>query len=224
MTEAETINLRSIQHFIYCKRQWSLIALEGQWLSNDSTVLGDLVHGAVDDPYFNEKRKDKHVSRSVPVFSDTLGLYGIADCVEFIGSERGVQINGKRGLWEANVVEYKKAKPKPGGGASFADAVQTACQVMCLDEMLGTNAKGFLYYAAARHRIEVKITGELKEQIKGIVLEMRKASGEGKIFPVAEGQNCSGCSLSDFCMPKTKAPILPQQRRISKSFEDILKT
>ena len=44
-------------------------------------LKGDFVHKKVDDPFFNEKRKDIHNSRSVPVFSDKCVIYGIADII-----------------------------------------------------------------------------------------------------------------------------------------------
>lgn len=49
--------------------------------ANEHTVLGDLVHESVDHPGF-EPRAGWELLRTLPLFSDTLGLSGKADLVE----------------------------------------------------------------------------------------------------------------------------------------------
>ena len=86
--------LSGIQHFAFCRRQWALIHIEQQWQENEYTVEGELLHKNAHDPFFNEKRKDVKVSRSMPVFSRTMGISGECDIVEFRKSDDGISIHG----------------------------------------------------------------------------------------------------------------------------------
>lgn len=101
------ITLNGLEHFCFCKYQWWLLYTENEWLSNVHTTLGDIIHSRVDIPSFVEKRKNVLVKRSVPVYSDKLNLYGIADLVEYIKQDDKIS--------KINVIEYKKGKPQENG-------------------------------------------------------------------------------------------------------------
>lgn len=88
----EYLQLNAIQHFAFCKRQWALINLEQVWSENEDTTLGQYVHQNVDDMYFDEKRSDRVIIRSLPIFSNKLKLNGISDLVEFKKSKNGIPI------------------------------------------------------------------------------------------------------------------------------------
>jgi len=91
--------LSGIQHFRFCERQWALIHLEGQWNENHLTFEGRLIHERADDPFLVETFGERFVSRSVPVVSHRLKLYGVADVVEFVrASGAGAMIEGREGL------------------------------------------------------------------------------------------------------------------------------
>ncbi|MDR3216777.1 MAG: CRISPR-associated protein Cas4 [Clostridiaceae bacterium] len=202
------IQLRAVQHFVYCKRQWGLIHIESQWAENDSVVLGNLTHSLVNDPFFNEKRRDKHISRSVPVYSDTYGIYGVADCVEFVRcseNAEGAEIPGKDGRFRITVVEYKKSKNKHFVQASFADIMQVTGQVICLEEMFGIPIDAYIYFADVKQRFAVDVSPENKRRFLTFVDEVRRFTYDGMVPPREVGQVCTGCSMSDYCMPKAKA-------------------
>lgn len=110
--EIERLPISSLKQFIYCQRRFALMYIECEWRSNYKIVEGDILHERVDDPFFNEKRKDIHVSRSVPVYSNDLNLYGVADIIEFIKDAQGIEIPGKKGLWKINPIEYKNGEPE----------------------------------------------------------------------------------------------------------------
>ena len=97
------ITLNSIEHYMFCPYQWWLIYVENEWAENVHIIQGNIVHTKVDDPTFVESRGDLRVERSVPLYSDALGLYGIADLVEYKYK------NGE--LDCVNIVEYKKGSP-----------------------------------------------------------------------------------------------------------------
>ena len=67
--EDDYLMLSGIQHFQFCKRQWALIHIEQQWLDNEATAHGQILHTKADNPYIKEKRKDFLVSRAMHVSS-----------------------------------------------------------------------------------------------------------------------------------------------------------
>lgn len=95
--EDDYLMLSGIQHFQFCKRQWALIHIEQQWLDNEATAHGQVLHTKADNPYIKEKRKELLVSRAMPISSAELGLSGIMDVVEFYKDDQGVSLRGKRG-------------------------------------------------------------------------------------------------------------------------------
>ena len=80
-SEDEYLMLSGIQHFLFCKRQWALIHIEGDWTENSFTAEGQIIHQKVDKPFIKEKRKDLIISRAVPVSSKKLGLSGRLDVI-----------------------------------------------------------------------------------------------------------------------------------------------
>ena len=49
--EEDYLMISGIQHFKFCRRQWALIHVEQQWAENAHTVVGELMHRKVHDPY-----------------------------------------------------------------------------------------------------------------------------------------------------------------------------
>lgn len=97
--EDDYLMISGIQHFKFCRRQWALIHIEQQWAENEHTIIGELMHKKVHDPYLTEKRKDILIVRALPVHSKILGVSGECDVVEFHKSEEGVKLHGHRGLY-----------------------------------------------------------------------------------------------------------------------------
>lgn len=169
--EDDYLMISGIQHFKFCRRQWALIHIEQQWAENVHTVVGELMHKKVHDPYLTEKRKDVLITRALPVSSRTLGVRGECDVVEFHKCEDGVRLYGHRGLYQVFPIEYKKGKPK----ISDEDILQLAAQAMCLEEMFSTVVnEGALFYGETRRREEIMITEELRGQVREMFQEMHQ--------------------------------------------------
>ena len=186
--------LSGIQHFYFCKRQWALIHIEQVWSDNSFTAEGNKLHEITDDPYLKEKRKNIIISRAIPVSSKDLGLSGILDTVEFIKSDKGIEIANKKGLWMPNVVEYKRGKAKKDN----RDAVQVAAQVMCLEEKYNIQIESAdLFYFSTKKRETIAITNQLKDEVR-IMANQMHTMYENKLTPDAEYfKNCTMCSLYD---------------------------
>lgn len=195
----ERLPISSLKQFIYCQRRFALMYIECEWGSNYKIVEGDILHERVDDPFFNEKRKDIHVSRSVPVYSNDLNLYGIADIIEFIKDAQGIEIPGKKGLWKINPIEYKNGKPEKSNSDNF----QLCAQALCLEEMFDIEIfTGDIYYGKIKRRVQIKFTEELRKEVKTQIKNMENLLLKQEIPLKPANQNCNLCSLADICLPE----------------------
>ena len=198
--DIERLAISLIKQYVYCKRRFALMFIDDQWDSNYKTIEGDIFHEKVNDPFFNEKRGDRYISRSVPIFSEKLNLYGIADAVEFLQDENGVKVDRKRGLWRINPIEYKNGKQEK----SDADNYQLCAQAMCLEEMFSTEINsGDIYYGKLRKRVTIELTNGFKQKTADIIREINElvADENPLIPPKPENQICNLCSLADICVP-----------------------
>lgn len=197
--EDEYLMLSGIQHFAFCRRQWALIHIEQQWEENTRTVIGELMHKKVHDPFVKEKRKDILLVRSLPVYSRTMGVSGECDLVEFCKDEDGIHLNGHRGTYSVFPVEYKKGKPK----ATKEDILQLVAQAICLEEMFCTEiTEGALFYGETRHRENIFIDEDLKKEVRNMFEEMHQYYSKSYTPKVKFSKSCNACSLREVCVPK----------------------
>jgi CRISPR-associated exonuclease Cas4 len=189
--EEEPIALSALQHWAYCPRQCGLIHLEQSFDDNLHTLRGQAVHRQVDDPGF-EMRQGLRVERALPVWSDTLGLIGKADVVEF---EPG---------GTPYPVEYKHGSRHKAADIAACDDLQLAAQALCLQEMTGRAVpEGALYYAASRRRRVVSLTPELLEQVRQTRDAVVAMLAAGQLPPpTTDPRRCKACSLHDRCQPE----------------------
>src|SRR5690625_650587 len=197
--EEDYLMLSGIQHFYYCKRQWCLIHIEQQWADNQWTAEGQIVHKKVDNPYLKEKRKNKFISRAMPVSSSLLGLSGILDVVEFTqDEENGIEVPGKRGKWLPEVVEFKRGKKKK----DLRDIVQLVAQVICLEEKFKINiSTSYLYYDQTNDKVKVDINETLRNEVQSLADEMHYLFENGITLGPEYCKCDKGCSLADISMP-----------------------
>ncbi len=197
--EDDYLMISGIQHFQFCRRQWALIHIEQQWEENVHTIVGELMHKKVHDPYLSEKRKDVIVVRALPVSSREMGVSGECDVVEFHKEEEGVTLHGHRGLYYIYPIEYKKGKPK----SSEEDILQLTAQVMCLEEMFSASIEeGAIFYGETRKRERITITDELRETVRDMFQEMHQYFERQYTPSVKWSKKCNGCSLKEICLPK----------------------
>ena len=180
----DSIPISALQHFLYCPRQCALIHIEQTFEENLYTLRGNRVHeraheagGGVADGV--------RLERALPLYSETLGLIGQADVVEFRG---GVPYP----------VEYKAGARKKRD----ADDAQLCAQAMCLEEMLGVNIpEGSLYYDRSKRRRVVMFTEELRQTVRDTARAVRALYDRDTLPEPAADERCRACSLLDACMP-----------------------
>jgi len=206
-SDDDLLMLSGIQHFAFCRRQWALIHVEQQWVENMRTVEGNHMHERVDDPFASEVRGRVITLRSVSLVSYRLGLYGVADVVEFIRSETdaGVSLDGYSGKWNPLPVEYKRGKPK----SDERDEVQLCAQAICIEEMFNANdnyklslSTGYLFYGETRHRHEVIFNQELRDKVENYARQMHELFEKGTTPLAIYKPHCKACSLIEICNPK----------------------
>ena len=191
--------LSGIQHFTYCKRRWALVHLEQLWQDNVFTSHGKIMHKNADNPFLLESRGDIIISRSLPLVSHQLKLYGIADVVEFHASDMGIVLPNHEGLWKIIPIEYKSGKKREWECYD----VQLCCQALCLEEMFHTSIPlGYLYYGKSRRRVEVVFNEELRERVRQLVAEMYQMFEASITPPACLQRSCENCSLLNLCLPQ----------------------
>lgn len=195
--------LSGIQHIAFCSRQWALIHIEQQWVENMLTVEGHHLHEKVDNPLLKDSGKHVVTLRSVSLLSQKLGLYGIADVVEFIqtdNEQNSVQLAARKGCWQPIPVEYKRGKPKPDD----REAVQLCAQAIGLEEMYKVTINtGYLFYGETRHRHEVEFNTVLRSKVENYARQMHDLYKSGLTPLPVYKPHCKSCSLIEICMPKT---------------------
>lgn len=192
-----SIPISALQHYSYCPRQFALIHIEEIYEENFFTVDGNIVHERVDNAN-NYSNKNKNCENSLPIWSDELGIYGLADVVEF---KKGTPFP----------VEFKRGKKK----RKIADDIQLMAQGYCLEEMFDlTIEKGAVYYNKSRRRRVVLFTKELRNLLNKTVKNVRKLLINKEIPDPVNDQRCRNCSLKESCLPNVSKQI----KKINKQY------
>ena len=191
----DPVPLSALQHWVYCPRQCALIHLEQAFDDNIHTARGNAVHKLVDTPGY-EIRSGVKVERSLPLWSDRLGLIGKADLVEFHPDGTVFPVEFKHGR--------KRQKTH--------DDIQLAAQAMCLEDMLGRPVPlGAIYHASSHRRREVAITPALRELVVQTAAAIRAMLSAGTLPPPVFDARCRECSLKDICQPETLTATAKQR-------------
>ncbi|MBI2118635.1 MAG: CRISPR-associated protein Cas4 [Elusimicrobia bacterium] len=190
-TDDDYIPLSALQHFLFCERQCALIHIEQMWEENVFTAEGRIMHENAHEEKF-ETIAGMRIERGLPLRSQTLGLNGKADVVEFHKKEDG--------RWNPFPVEYKHGKPK----INNCDKVQLCAQAICLEEMLGVNIPaGALFYGKTRHRLNVEFDNAVRLETQSAAQSVHELIRNGKTPKPVYEKKCEACSLLNVCMPKT---------------------
>jgi CRISPR-associated exonuclease Cas4 len=199
----DPIPISALQHWMYCPRQCALIHVEQVFADNVFTARGNAVHKLVDEPGYEIKRGVK-VERSLPLWSDRIGLIGKADLVEFHPDGSVFPVEFKHG-------------PKR---KHTHDDIQLAAQALCLEEMLGRPvAKGVIYHASSRRRRDVEIDPGLRALVERTTEGVRANIQSGTLPPPVNDERCEHCSLKEICQPEAIADSRTQSRLRNELFE-----
>ena len=193
------VQIRWIQHYLYCPHRFGLIENDCSFEENIFVARGNQSHERIINV-------DEYVSRnvvhknSVNVYNDEWNLYGITDCLEFRKDEDGVYIEELGGRNKISIVEYKVKSPKKNE-YHYEDFMQVLAQKICIDRLFNTDCKTFIYYVDTKKRIELSFTNDDYIKLKKLIAEIQTCIELGSIPSIKKGQYCSGCSMSNICMP-----------------------
>jgi CRISPR-associated exonuclease Cas4 len=178
------VPISAIEHFSYCPRQCALIHIEQVFEENVFTIRGRLAHERV-EAGAEGLSSGIRVARSVPLWSERLGLRGVADVVEL----------RPEGPYP---VEYKVGKRR----GPHAD-LQLCAQALCLEEMMGVEiGRGAIFYHALRRRHEVRLDAALRQRTEQAVSGIRAMLEKTALPPAPNDARCPNCSLINVCMPR----------------------
>ena len=177
------VPISALEHFAYCPRQCGLIHLEQTFEENLYTIRGRHGHERIDSEVDSVEDEVRSV-RSIPLWSDRLGIRGKADLVEFRPA----------GPFP---VEFKNGRRH----GTYPD-VQLCAQALCLEEMLGVSVpRGAIYYFETKRRHPVEIDADLRQRTIAMV-EAIKVMLRNQALPEAPNDaRCPNCSLLYSCMP-----------------------
>jgi len=200
----DTINVSSFNQYGYCPRRCGLIYLEGEFEQNIHTARGNSEHERVDRVAHLASRDGARVEYALPIWSETLGLIGKCDVVEF---------------WPDGTlypVEYKHGPRKK----YLNDDIQLAAQGICLTEMFGREVpKGAIYHASSRRRREVRITTELHRAVTEMADAIRAMLASGRLPPPVNDRRCDECSLNGICEPAIAVADRRRQAAIKSLYD-----
>ena len=206
-SDESLVMLSALQHWLFCKRQCALIHLEQSWSENRLTASGRVLHERVDERK-SETRRTLRQATAVRLVSRRLGVWGVADMVEFHLTDAecaldetkvAARLPGLSGFWKPFPVEYKRGKPK----SHRADEVQLCAQAICLEEMLGVSIPaGALFYGEPRRRTDVAFDADLRSLTEEVARGVHALIDSGETPPPSFGKWCASCSLVEECRPK----------------------
>lgn len=192
--EDDLLALSGLQHMAYCERQWALIHVEQSWVENADTLRGEFFHERVDTKGYSCSHGVR-AERRVHLVSNELGIYGVADIVEYGGGGDPASIVP---------VEYKVGRPK----VENWDRIQLAAQAMCLSEASGHPIKaGAIFYGETRRREPVAINQKLRDEVTELASRMHELFELGKTPPAILSGKCRRCSLKEDCMPEASDSV-----------------
>ena len=179
--------LSALQHYSYCPRQCALIHQEQSFEDNEFTLRGQRAHHRVDSGEISVE-DGVRVVRSLPLYSEKLGLTGKADVVEFLSDGTPYPVEYKQGR------RHKRDH----------DDIQLAAQAICLEEMMGRAVnEGAIYHHKSKRRRVVRITAELRSEVERLTQAVRSLLVNDTMPPpVDDPALCRACSLHDLCQPE----------------------
>ncbi|EPR43459.1 CRISPR-associated protein Cas4 [Desulfovibrio sp. X2] len=203
----DPLPLSALAHLLYCRRRAALVHVEHAWVESVFTAEGRVLHHKVDSDPRLERRGDVLVARMLPLRSKKLGLYGVADSVEFHRDGAGARLPGVAGRWRPFPVEYKRGKLRRETGY----LVQLCAQGMCLEEMLGAGVPaGALFFGTNRRRLAVDFEPGLRARVLAEAEDLQGLIRSERTPPaVYDRSKCAACSMKSLCLPGLGAKGAP---------------
>ncbi|MCD8208813.1 MAG: CRISPR-associated protein Cas4 [Bacteroidales bacterium] len=198
------IQIRALQHYLYCPHRWGMLYLEGLWQDNYSTVGSTLNHVNVHTDRMSHINPGKVCCSGVTVYSEKLGIYGKTDMLEFIRSGAALYVKALGGNYVLNLIEYKPTASKaPRDTAARADIVQLYAQYCCVKELFACDVNPYIFYINTHRRVKIDFADEDYQTLLNVIAEICNCEKSGIVPKSMYGEKCRGCSMLDICMPQS---------------------
>lgn len=194
------VNIRELQHYFYCPHRWGIVHIGCDWSENFFVSKAQVVHDNVDSGKSSFLR-GKYIERSVQIYNDEWGLFGVLDCIQLTPDSKGCYIDKYSKKFNLEIVEYKPTK-STRTQAFVADKMQILVQKICVDHMFGVQCSACIYYADIRKRVEVIFAQSDYDDLKHALDEIRLCYAKAIIPLMNPSVYCGGCSMKDICLPK----------------------
>ncbi len=138
----------------------------------------------------------------MPLVSHRLGVFGVADVVEFHP--------------QPYPVEYKRGRRRH----READQVQLCAQAMALEEMFAVEIpEGALFYDKSKRRQIVRFDELLRVRTMQAAADYHALMREHRTPPPVNDDRCDECSLRDFCLPAVTAKAASVSRYVQSLYD-----
>ena len=180
----EAVPISALEHFMYCERQAALIWVDGVWQDNSHTKRGSRAHRRVDSGRHSSGRGVRTM-RAIRVWSETLGLTGVADAVEIHADGTLLPVEYKSGVRHGRSAE-----------------VQVAAQAACLEEMFQQRIPNVaVWYGGPRRRIVTPLDDDLRDLTTRVVRTVQALREKSSLPTAPDDERCTECQLLDRCLP-----------------------
>ena len=116
-------------------------------------------------------------------------------------------------------VDFKRGKKRRWDN----NEAQLCAQAMCLEEMLGVSVPcGAIFHIRSQHREEVVFDQTLRDKTERAAIRLKELI-ESRETPLAKFQpKCKGCSLLEWCMPKSLRPTATAGKYLQSIIADTI--
>jgi len=210
IVEESLVPIRYINDLLFCERRAALHLNEQIWKDNQFTTEGLLSHKRVDVPR-NRKRGELRDITGMWLVSYALGLIGKADLIEMHTSADGSIV--------PYPVEFKRGKKRRWDN----NEAQLCAQALCLEEMMQVSIpRGAIFHVKSQHREEVHFDDSLRSHTIQAAKRLRQLVDNLETPKAKFHPKCKGCSLFEWCMPKSLRPRATAAKYLEAIISDSL--
>lgn len=206
--ENSLLPISYINDILFCERRAAMHLNEQIWIHNQFTTEGLLSHKRVDIPR-NRKRGELRDITGMWLVSYELGLIGKADLIEMH--------TGPDGKTAPYPVEFKRGKKRRWDN----NEAQLCAQALCLEEMMKVSIPaGAIFHVKSQHREEVHFDDSLRSHTIRAAKRLRQLIDSQETPKAKYHPKCKGCSLFEWCMPKSLRPRATAARYLEAIMDD----
>ena len=182
--------VRMLNEYSWCPRFVHLSWGEGQRGENEYTVEGNELHKRVDVAAEFETPSGRHVRTAWTLSSESLGLIGRADRVEFEGDD-------------AILVEFKRGKPKSLEEPLWEPELVQVTAFMLLLTEAGVAVRGAeVFFGTTRRRVAIPVDRSAMDRVVELRAEVEEVlANPVPPPPLVDSPKCGWCVMASICMP-----------------------